>query len=122
MINILICHVRFFSKLPLEDLGEILSARVFGGAPFGGLAEFIRDEVPTIFTEPILGTRFLLMGAPDEEGYCLEAEPDHEVVHRMSQLDQTIAFTDVSRVIVDLMGGCPDIRVGTEGPQAEPPP
>jgi hypothetical protein len=46
------------SNLSLEEVGKILSDRVFGGLEFSGRDLEIHEEVPAIFIqEPIMGQR-----------------------------------------------------------------
>ncbi len=53
--------VIFKSELRLEEVGELLSSELLGGAKLGGLEEEIYEEVPAIFCE-ILGMRVVLSG------------------------------------------------------------
>jgi hypothetical protein len=62
------------SDLDTESLGRIISAHLIGGLPFGGLDEDIRDEIPAVYTQPILGCRLVLLGYPGEAGYTLVLE------------------------------------------------
>lgn len=54
------------SHLSLEQVGEILSDRLFGGLKFGGKEKYIHEEIPAIFIQqPILGLIIVL-----DEGPC----------------------------------------------------
>ena len=100
----LTCDVRIASKLTLQELGAIMSERVFGGIPFVGLTEYIRDEVPAIYTEKrYLGTRFILMGTPDDEGYFLQAETLSVLTKGLTPEQLQENLVDVTEVIVALL-------------------
>ena len=101
---LLTCDVRIESKLTLQQIGAILSERVFGGIPMGGLTEYIRDEVPAIYTtNRYLGTRFILMGGPDEEGYFLQAETLSVLTKGLSPEQVQENLVDTSELIVNLL-------------------
>lgn len=103
-MTLLTCDVRIASKLPLQQVGAVLSERVFGGIPMGGLTEYIRDEVPAIYTTSrYLGTRFILMGEPDEEGYFLQAETLGVLTKEFTPEQLQESLVDVSEVIVTLL-------------------
>lgn len=44
-------YCKIWSELSLENLGAILSERVFCKIPFGGREEDIHEEVPAIFIQ-----------------------------------------------------------------------
>jgi hypothetical protein len=51
------------SALSLEEVGELLSEKVFGGLKFSGRELEIHEEVPAIFIqEPIMGLKVVLEG------------------------------------------------------------
>ena len=80
------CALRLQSALDLESLGRVISAKVLGGVPMGGREEFIRDEVPAIFSSSdVLGMCFVLMGEPGDEGFFLEAETTQSTEHLSSE-------------------------------------
>lgn len=101
---LLTCDVRITSKLTLQQIGAILSERVFGGIPMGGLTEYIRDEVPAIYTtNRYLGTRFILLGGPDEEGYYLQAENLSVLTKNLTPEQIQEHLVDASELIVTLL-------------------
>ncbi len=101
---LLTCDVRITSKLSLQQVGAILSERVFGGIPMGGLTEYIRDEVPAIFTtNRYLGTRFILMGGPDDEGFYLQAENLSVLTKGLSPEQIQENLVDASELVVTLL-------------------
>ena len=51
------------SNLALEEVGQILSEKLFGGIPFGGKDKYIHEEVPAIFiSQTVMGLRIVLDG------------------------------------------------------------
>ncbi len=64
------------SNLTIEQIGEILSDKIFSGIPFEGKDLNIYDEVPAIFIKnDFLGFNIILQGYPlseSENGYWLE--------------------------------------------------
>jgi hypothetical protein len=69
------------SELDIETLGKLISEKLAGGLPFGGLEEYIRDEVPAVYINNILGCRLILLGFPGELGYNLELVEYHFPFH-----------------------------------------
>ncbi|WP_430509872.1 hypothetical protein [Gottfriedia solisilvae] len=64
--------VCFKSQLEILELGRLLSKELFGGLNFGGLDEYIHEEIPAIYIKsPILGFQVILDGDQDEH-YCLD--------------------------------------------------
>jgi hypothetical protein len=56
-------YASFKSNLPIEEVGEILSDKIFGGLQFGGKELNICEEVPAIFIQsPIMGLQIVLQG------------------------------------------------------------
>lgn len=63
--------VCFKSELEILELGELISKRIFGGLHFGGLDDYICEEIPAIYIdESVLGFQVILNGFR-EEHYCL---------------------------------------------------
>lgn len=76
------------SDLDIESLGKLISQRIVKGVPFGGLNHYIRDEIPAIYIDDILGCRLILQGFPGEEGYNLVLEErtfPHEIFKKTAQ-------------------------------------
>ena len=67
------------SSLTIEEVGEILSNKVFGGLKFGGKELEIYEEVPAIFIqEPIMGLKIVLdgySGFDEDSGFNLSVGP-----------------------------------------------
>ncbi|WP_437395120.1 hypothetical protein [Flagellimonas lutimaris] len=56
-------YISLQSTLSLEELGEILSEKIFAGVKFGGKEKSIHEEIPAIFIEqPIMGLLVILDG------------------------------------------------------------
>jgi hypothetical protein len=68
-------YVTLKSNLEIEEVGNIISEKVFGGLGFGGKELEIYEEVPAIFiSSSVLGLRVVLQGYKgfgEEEGYVL---------------------------------------------------
>lgn len=103
---ILACRLRISSRLSLEEVGQILSDRVFGGIPFVGREEYIRDEIPAIYSESwLFGTRFVLTGEPDDEGYYLQADTDRKVIAGMTPKQIGKSCVEIAPLIAKLLKG-----------------
>jgi len=77
-MNVLPFFVGFVSlksNLEIEEVGDIISRKVFGGLKFGGKELEIYEEVPAIFiSSSVLGLRAVLQGYKgfgEGEGYVL---------------------------------------------------
>jgi hypothetical protein len=72
-------YVLLKSSLSLEEVGQVLSDRIFGGLEFGGKELSIHEEIPAIFIQSsILGLEIVLdgySGYEDACGYSLSIEP-----------------------------------------------
>lgn len=56
-------YISLQSTLSLEELGEVLSQKVFAGAKFGGKERAIHEEIPAIFIQsPFMGMLIILDG------------------------------------------------------------
>lgn len=79
----LTASVSMKSQFKIEELGIILSEKIFGGIPFEGLEEAIYDEIPAIFFKRrLLGFNFVLQGydgLDNEIGYILSMIPNFTV-------------------------------------------
>lgn len=68
--------VEMKSELSIEQVGHILSEKIFGGLKFIGLEECIYEEVPAIYIKPFLLGLFVTLqgyqGLGEDAGYCLE--------------------------------------------------
>lgn len=62
-IPFLVGHVTLQSNLSLEEVGQILSEKIFGGLQFGGKELAIHEEVPAIFIDQqFMGLQVVLDG------------------------------------------------------------
>jgi hypothetical protein len=76
MLPYLAAFVHFVSALSLDDVARLLSTRLFGGIPFVGREEYLRDEVPALRLErEVLGLDVVVHGFGGDEGYTLDVEP-----------------------------------------------
>jgi len=115
-MTLLSCGIELWSDKSLEEVAEIVSNRLLGGVRFIGKGEYIRDEVPAIYSErDILGMRIILMGGPGQEGYYLEMETRREpsVVLIAEQIRKSLV--DISPLVSKLLHGVEDITVSFKG-------
>lgn len=75
-INGIVC---LNSDLTIEELGTIISKKLFAGAVFGGKEKHIYDEVPAIFIKDLIfGNRVILQGS-SKDGYALEIISEYDM-------------------------------------------
>jgi len=78
----LLAYVDFESDEALAEVAARLSESLFGGIPFGGLDEYLRDEVPALrLMRDVLGHRVVLHGFGGRDGYSLDIEGRPSVTH-----------------------------------------
>jgi hypothetical protein len=83
------------SDLDIESLGRLISENLVGGLPFEGLEKYIRDEIPAIYINGILGCRLILLGFPGEPG-------DNRSSLVITELGTVIKFTiDGTSEVID---------------------
>ncbi|MED1786881.1 hypothetical protein P4V47_05060 [Brevibacillus laterosporus] len=79
MVPFLVGTVAFQSNQSLEEVGKLISERLFGGLQFGGKEEYIHEEIPAIYiSELILGLRVILSGYSgfgEEDWFVLKLGP-----------------------------------------------
>ncbi|GHT20017.1 hypothetical protein FACS189429_8100 [Bacteroidia bacterium] len=64
------------SNLQLEKISQILSVKLFGGAPFTYGKYSIWEEIPSMYIEDnILGMLIIIGGYGGEKGYVLNVQP-----------------------------------------------
>ena len=108
---LLACRVHIKSSLPLEDVAEIVSAHLLGGIRFTGRDQYVRDEIPAVYSSDyVLGCRFLLSGAPDEHGYYLEVLSDNRRLARLTAAQMKESIVDISADVVELLESVGSIR------------
>ena len=101
--------------MPIEDLGEIISARILGGIPLVGKDEYIRDEIPAVYSEyGVMGSRFVLMGEPGTGGYYLETVSDWGRRGNIPPFSVTDPKVDVSALVGDLLKGIEGLTVSID--------
>jgi len=81
----LVGHVLLKSSLSLEEVGKILSDKIFGGLEFGGKDLEIHDEIPAIFIQsPVIGLKIILdgySGFGDDQSFNLSISPWISIEH-----------------------------------------
>src|SRR5438876_5199785 len=111
-MTLLSCGIELWSDKSLEEVAEIVSNRLFGGVRFIGKGEYIRDEVPAIYSErDILGMRVVLTGGPGQGGYYLEMETRRQpgVALTADQIRKSVV--DLSPLVSKLLHGVDEITV-----------
>lgn len=64
------CSLVIFSKEDIVGVAKIISDKLVGGIPFGGLEDYIYEEVPAVYIhENILGFELVIQGHGGESGY-----------------------------------------------------
>jgi hypothetical protein len=101
------------SELDIESLGKLLSEKLAGGLPFGGLKEYIRDEIPAVYINNILGCRLILLGFPGERGYNLELV-EHDFPFHFFEEGEMPATVDMSGNLYHLLKDIEGISVSLE--------
>lgn len=72
----MVCNLPIWSNKSLEEVAEIISAKLIPGISFGGREEHIYDEVPAIYAKQnVLGLRLILQGYGGQHGYTLTIYP-----------------------------------------------
>ena len=90
----------------IAHVGNIVSEKLIGEMnQLDGLEEYIRDEVPTIYSKDILGLRIILMQNPEDK-----TQFQIEVLDRMNLIinndTQEYKDVDISDRILELLKGC----------------
>ncbi|MCY7836120.1 hypothetical protein MOB49_03180 [Bacillus haynesii] len=102
------CLIPITSNKDIDDLARIISVKLFGGIPFGGMEEQIYEEVPAVFIEnPILGFQVVIQGFGGEKGYTLEVRSHPEIIEP----------DDADEIEVDITGYVSTLLEGTDGLQ-----
>lgn len=96
------------SNLSIEEVGKILSNRLFGDLKFEGKEKNIYDEVPAMYIESdIIGLRFVLSGYSgmgENERFVLEINPIHifeDIDQKAYRLDSYLTLL-LKDVLVDV--------------------
>jgi hypothetical protein len=112
-MTFLVCGLVLFSEKSLEEVAEILSAKLIAGIPFVGRDEFIYDEIPAVYAErDVLGLRIILQGFGGEDGYQLEIRPrDYPSENKPLDLTRT-SRVDITDFIGFLLKDIKELRLG----------
>ena len=102
------------SNLDIISLGNAISHRLFKGLSFGGLGNYIRDEIPAIYINDILGCRLILQGYSGKEGYNLILE-EYSFPHYLFEQEGKIPVqVDLSGNLYLLIKDIPEILASVE--------
>lgn len=104
-----ICFVPILSEEDIIGVSKIISNKLVGGIPFGGLEDYIYEEVPAVYIkESILGFELVIQGYGGKEGYTLEVRSNL----RNSELHDDKEITvDISNYIASLLEGTEKIKI-----------
>lgn len=107
-VPFLVGYAMMKSNLKIEEVGEILSNRLFGDLKFEGKEKNIYDEVPAMYVESdIIGLRFILSGYSgmgESERFILEISPIHifkDIDQKEYRLDRYLTLL-LKDVLVDV--------------------
>ena len=103
-------HLR--TDMTLECLGEAISVRLTGGAPFGGRDHFICDEIPAIYVSHLLGGTLVLQGEGGEYNLCLE--PYKFPFLHFEKTGKRPDEVDISGVLAAQLEGIPNLIIEFE--------
>ncbi|MEP6750032.1 MAG: hypothetical protein ABJB86_19995 [Bacteroidota bacterium] len=83
-VPFIVGYVSLKSVLTLEEVGKIISDRLFGSLEFGGKDLEIHEEIPAIFIQsPILGLKIVLdgyAGFDKNSGFNLSIAPCVDII------------------------------------------
>ncbi|ANF95587.1 hypothetical protein [Paenibacillus bovis] len=104
-----ICFVPILSDEDIMGVSKIISDKLVGGLPFGGLEDHIYEEVPAVYIkESILGFELVIQGYGGEEGYVLEVRS----YSRNNKLyDDKEITVDITKYIASLLEGTEKIKI-----------
>ncbi|TKI52820.1 hypothetical protein FC756_27185 [Lysinibacillus mangiferihumi] len=104
-----ICFVPILSEEDIIGVSKIISNKLVSGIPFGGLEDYIYEEVPAVYIkESILGFELVIQGYGGKEGYILEIRS----YLRNSELHDAKEITvDITNYIASLLEGTEKIKI-----------
>lgn len=92
-------------KRNLTAVAEIVSERLTSKKDsFGGFENYIRDEVPTVYTDDFLGLRIIVMQNPDETNQFAVEILDR--IHQYGKHEHPANNQDISLRIRMLLDDC----------------
>jgi hypothetical protein len=95
------------TSLSLDQLAAVVSSHMCAGIPFGGKNEYLRDEVPAIYSlEPYLGLRIVLYGSDDDFGLDLE---------QWEHAPEDTEWVDMSRYLVTMLNRIDGVHAFVRG-------
>ncbi|SEK58398.1 hypothetical protein SAMN04488505_101481 [Chitinophaga rupis] len=96
-------------KRDLTAVAEIISERLTSkNDSFGGFENYIRDEVPTVYTDDLLGLRIIVMQNPDETDQFAVEVLDR--IHQYAGYEEPTENQDISLRIRMLLNDCESFR------------
>ncbi|MDQ0227740.1 hypothetical protein [Metabacillus niabensis] len=106
------CSLVIFSEEDIFGVAKIISEKLVGGIPFGGLEDYIYEEVPAVYiNENILGFELVIQGYGGEDGYILELHP-HPCNSRPDDAERVTI--EITSYIASLLEGVENIKVESE--------
>jgi len=94
-----------YEKRDLTAVAEIVSERLTSKKDsFGGFENYIRDEVPTVYTDDFFGLRIIVMQNPDETDQFTVEILDR--IHQYEEHEPPTEDQDISLRIRMLLDDC----------------
>lgn len=104
-----VCLLPILSEEDIIGVAKIISDRLVGGISFGGLEDYIYEEVPAVYIkESILGFELVIQGYGGEEGYVLEVRSDSR---NSIPEDAKEIRVDITNYIASLLEGTEKIKI-----------
>ncbi|MFU1794157.1 hypothetical protein ACM1RC_09835 [Paenibacillus azoreducens] len=104
-----VCLLPIVSEEDIIGVAKIISDKLVGGIPFGGLEDYIYEEVPAVYIkESILGFELVIQGYGGEDGYVLEVRSDPR---NSEPNDVREIRVDITNYIASLLEGTEKIKI-----------
>lgn len=104
-----VCLLPIVSEEDISGVAKIISDKLVGGILFGGLEDYIYEEVPAVYIkESILGFELVLQGYGGEEGYVLEVRSDPRNIEPNNTKEIKV---DITHYIASLLEGTDKIKI-----------
>ncbi|NPC91687.1 hypothetical protein HOO54_05400 [Bacillus sp. WMMC1349] len=103
------CLLPIKSNKDIHEVAKIISDKLFGGLPFGGLDDYIYEEVPAVYINPpILGLEAVIQGFGGEKGYTLEV---HSYPGNPEPDDSDEVHVDITGYVATLIEETEELKI-----------
>ncbi|NTU21992.1 hypothetical protein HPY28_16830 [Brevibacillus sp. HB1.2] len=106
------CSLPIASEEDIYGVANIISEKLVGGITFGGLEDYIYEEVPTVYiNKSILGLEFVIQGYGGEKGYIVEvhSHPGNDEPDNVNEVE-----IDITCYVASLLEGTEKIKIKYE--------